>query len=190
MGAESLNPYVAGAQALGGIIKSVVGFGQASKGNRLLKGLVYPTETIPTEITDAAATGLPSEQYNQAMKNIQRNQLVALRGSQDRRSGVALISNIQQGTNDATLNLDAKNAEARQSNQFRLASWKDKVWQHNVRDKYNRDYDYAMKLKGMGNQNLYGGVDQIAGGAALGASGGLFGGGGGKNNTPSYSGYI
>lgn len=186
MGLESLNPYIAGAQAVGGIIKGIAGLAQKHKANKLLGNLQFPNEQIPQEIVNAAATGLPSEQYNLAMKNIQRNQLAAIRGTQDRRSGIAAISGIQQGTNDATLNLDAKNAEARQANQFRLASWKDKIWQTNIKDKYNRDYGYAMQLKGMGNQNLFGGFDQIAGaGTTLG--GGLFGTGGGTKNTTNNS---
>ena len=179
MGAESLNPYIAGAQALGGILKTTAGIIQTGKANKLLKGLQFPNEQIPQEITDAAATGLPSEQYNLAMKNIQRNQLAVLRGSQDRRGGLGLISGIQTGSNDATEKLDAQNAAARQQNQFRLASWKDRVWQNNIKDKYNRDYGYAMSLKGMGNQNTWGGFDQILGAGATAAGNGMFGGSGG-----------
>lgn len=178
MGLESLIGQKAAqtGQLIGGGIKLLAGAKQKKEANKLLSGLKYPDEEIPTEITNAAATGLPSEQYNLAMKNIQRQQLVALRGAQDRRGGLAAISGIQQGTNDATLKLDSENAQVRQQNQFRLAGWKDKIWQHNIRDKYNRDYGYAMQLKAAGNTNLYGGVDQMVGGV-IGGAGSLYGGG-------------
>lgn len=171
-----------GASILGGVIKGLVGGGQRRKGRKLLDSLQYPEEKIPTEITDAANTGLPSEQYNQAMRNIQRQQLTALKSSQDRRGGLSVIPTIQQGTNDATLNLDVANANARQQNQFRLAGWKDKVWQNNVKDKYNRDYAYGMGLLGQGNQNLYNGIDQgIAGAGMIGY--GLYGQPSGNSST-------
>lgn len=187
MGVESLNPVIAGAEALSGLIKTGVGLFQTGKANKLLKGLQYPNEQIPQEITDAAATGLPSEQYNLAMKNIQRQQLQALRGTQDRRGGLGLISGIQTGTNDATAKLDSENAAARQNNLFRLASWKDKIWQNNIKDKYTRDYDYAMKLKGMGNQNTFGGFDQILGSGTTFAGSGGFNSGGRTGNTTNNS---
>jgi hypothetical protein len=154
-------------QGVSSIVKGIVGAGQIKKGRKLLNSLQYPNEEVPSEIVSAASTGLPSEQYNQAMKNIQRQQLVALRGANDRRGGLGLVSNLQQNSNDATLNLDAKNAEARQANQFRLAGWKDKVWQNNIRDKYAMDRSYAMGLIGSGNQNVFGGVDQAIGGSGL-----------------------
>ncbi len=181
---------------LSGIISGIAGIGQTHKANKLLKGLTYPIESLPAEITqnqtlasEQANQGLPSQQYQMAMRNIQRQQLGALRGAQDRRGGLAALSSINQGTNDATLNLDALNAQARQQAQQRLmnvnsqtANWKSQLFQKNVRDKYNRDYDYAMRLKGMGQQNLYGGIDKaVSGGASLlmggfGSGAGLFAG--------------
>ena len=172
----------AAAQGVGSLIGLIAGGKQKREGRKMLKGLQYPTEQIPTEITNAAATGLPSEQYNMAMKNIQQQQLMALRGAHDRRSGIGLIPQIQEGTNNATLNLDAKNAEVRQANQFRLAGWKDKVWQNNIKDKYDRDYSYAQNLIGYGNQNTMAGLDQLTGAGAL-AANSLFG--QGKKTKPS-----
>lgn len=172
----------AAAQGVGSLIGLIAGGKQKREGRKLLKGLQYPDQQIPSEITNAAATGLPSEQYNMAMKNIQQQQLMALRGAHDRRSGIGLIPQIQGATNNATLNLDAKNSEVRQQNQFRLAGWKDKVWQNNVKEKYDRDRDYAMNLIGYGNQNTMGGLDQLAGGAAM-AVNSLFGGGNRRSST-------
>ncbi len=177
-------------QGAGGIVKLIVGAGQKRQGKNILKGLTYPTEEVPQEeienqklLKQQSATGLPTEQYANAMKNIQRQQLMALRGAHDRRGGLGLISNIQQGTNDATLGLDAKDAAMKVANtnayvagNNRLASWKDKVWQQNVLGKYNQQYNYGMGLLGQGNQNLVGGIDQTLAGAGTAAYGaGLFG---------------
>lgn len=126
-----------------------------------------------------AATGLPSEQYNQAMKNLQRQQLMSLRGASDRRGGLSLLAGNQQAYNDALLNLDVANAKARIGNENTLykinqnvAGWKDKVWSNNVRDKWNRKYQMANTLIGYGNQNASNGTDQLLAGG-ISALGGL-----------------
>jgi hypothetical protein len=179
---------IGGASLVGGALKSLIGGGQKKQGNQVLNQanqLGAFNEQVPTEITNAAATGLPSEQYNQAMQNIQQQQLMAIQGAQSRRAGIGAIAGIQGATNSANLNLDVKNAQAKQQNQNTLASWKDKVWQNNVKSKYNQQYNYGMGLLGAGNQNLVGGIDQ--GLAGLGSAAyGLYG-GSGKNTSLNYS---
>lgn len=191
----------------GALIKGLVGAKQKREGKKILNGLQYPTEQVPQEEIEnqnlarqQAATGLPSEQYANAMKNIQRQQLLAIRGAHDRRGGLGAISGIQQGTNDATLNLDTADAKQKISNQQnlmnvnnRLASWKDKVWQNNVMGKYNQQYAYGNSLLGVGNQNVSNGLDQAIGSFGTGAAGfygntsGLFGGGGGNSGLSPYT---
>lgn len=202
MGLESLagaagaaTPWGAIASAAGGLINLGVGLSQRHQGKKMLKQIGdAPIENIPNEVLQnqkmaqlRANTGLPSEQYNQAMKNLQRNQMMALRGSQDRHGGLALIGGSQQMMDDGTLKLDVANANARQQNEKTLyginnqvGQWRDKVWQNNVNNPYMRKYQYANSLLGAGNQNLTTGIDQIAGGAALyGGSGGF----GRRNNN-------
>lgn len=196
MGLEGLaggTPYGAIAQGVSGLIGGVTGLIQKGQGKKMLKGLQYPTESLPQEYaqnqqlaTQQAAQGMPSEQYVKAMKNIQQQQLMAIRGAQDRRAGVGLIPYIQQQTNDANLNLDSQNAQMRLANQRNLmnvnsqvAGVKRDLFDLNTRQKYNRDYDYAMSIIGAGNQNLTGGLDKIASGGL-----GLFGGGVRGGNSP------
>src|SRR6185503_16235538 len=189
---------IAGAGLVGGLIKGIVGHKQKKEGKNILAQadkMGAFNEQVPTEITNAAATGLPSEQYNQAMQNIQQQQLMAIQGAHNRRAGIGLIPSITNATNSADLNLDVKNAEARQQNQLRLASWKDKVWQNNVKGKYNQQYNYGMGLLGAGNQNLVGGIDQglagIGQGVICGGYGtGLLGKGSGLNNSTTTVGNI
>ena len=170
------------AQGVGALINTGIGFAQRSKGKKLLKQIgEAPDMPIPNEVLQnqkmaqlRANTGLPSEQYNNAMKNLQRNQLIALRSGQDRRGGLSLISGSQQGMDDATLKLDVADANARMQNEKTLygvnnlvGNWRNRQWQNNVGDKWNRKYQYAQSLLGAGNQNATTGVNQLVGAGAL-----------------------
>lgn len=185
----------AAAQGIGGLISGVTGFFQRRRAKRLLKGLAEPIESIPSEVLanqqmakTAATTGLPSQEYNLAKSNILNNQANTIQSAQDRRGALDVIPSVQANTNKATLNLDASNANARMQNQKTLmdvnnqvAGWKDKVWDNNVRQKYLRNYQYAMQMLGAGGQNLTSGLDSIA-------AAGLLGFGGGNNlQTPNYA---
>lgn len=164
-------------QTAGGLMKFGIGYFQNRKANKLLKGLQYPTQSIPSAIRQNksqaeldANTGMPSEQYNLAMKNFQRNQLAGLRAGMDRNAGVGLITSLNDNLNTATGNLDAKSAQIRMQNKRNLqdvnniyGGWQDRIWRNNVKDKYDRDYNYAMSLKGAGNQNMIAGADSFIG---------------------------
>lgn len=205
MGAESLlgglagaTPWGAIASAAGGLINAGVGFAQRAKGKKLLKQLGdAPTEQIPNAVLQnqkmaqlSANTGLPQEQYNNAIKNLQRNQMIALRGASDRHGGLSLLAGSEQGLNDSTLKLDVADAAARTNNQKTLyginnqvGNWQDRVWQNNVNNPYMRKMAYANSLLGIGNQNASTGVDQLAGAGAL-----FAGSGGIRRRTPGNSG--
>jgi hypothetical protein len=175
---------VGGVNAIGGIIKGIAGAKQKKQGKKLLNGLELPEEQLAPELTENqniarqnAATGMPSEQYAQAMKNIQRNQLTAFRSAKGGRGGLGNIAGILQGTNDATLGLDAQNAQMRVNNQGRLmdvnnniASWKSKLFDLNKRQPYEDKRNYAYGLIGAGNQNIMAGIDQGVAGIGQGAS--------------------
>ena len=185
-----MNPLMAGAaaaEAIGGLVNLGVGIAQRKEGKKLLKGL--GEEQVPQEFIEnqrlakaRAGEGLPSDQYNQAMRNIQRQQLMALRGGHDRRGGLGILPQIQQGTNDATLNLDVANANKKLENERYSMGINSQVGQfkNNI---FRRKQDYAMQLKGTGGMNAVAGADKIGAGIGYGISGGLFGGGGGRTST-------
>lgn len=189
--------FSAGAGLVSGLISGIAGIGQRNKAKKALNQLQYPTEQLPEELTrnqnmaeQMAGQGLPSEQYNQAMKNIERQQLMALNNAHNRRSGLIGLGGIQQRGDDALLNLDVANSQQRIANQRNLMSVNSQVagvkrdlFDKNVRDKYNRDYGYNMSLLGSGNQNLFGGIDKGVAGLG-GILSGLFG--SGKKNK-NYS---
>lgn len=200
-------PLFAAANVASGLISGITGLSQQHKARKMLDKLQFPTETMPAEYIEnqnlarqQAATGLPSEQYTKAMRDIQRSQLLALRSANDRRGGLGVLPGLTQSTNDATLNLNAQDAAMRLANQRNLmnvnnqvAGVKRSLFDVNQRAKYKQDYGYAMGLLGAGGQNLTTGLGNLAtGGLSLfggGMGGGNRGGGGYADVTlrPDYS---
>lgn len=176
---DPMSLIMGGTQLLGGVFSSLVGGKQVRQGNRLLKQSPHLDYEIPSEAIQAASEGLPSEQYANAMKNIQRQQATALSAANDRRGGLATIAKTQALSNDATGNLDAQDAAARMQNQRILGSYRDKAW--GIKDR-NRQEDraYAYGLIGSGNQNKAAGFDKITSGVGYGLLGGF---GGGKSQN-------
>lgn len=174
---------------------------QKSKAKKELARLndEQPIETIPKEIIQnqelaslRAKTGLPSEQYVQAMKNIQRQQARTLRAANDRRMGLNVLSSIDDNTQRAQGNLDVANAKARQENEKvlmdvnnQVGNWKKGQYDRNVRQVWGRDFDYNMGLLGAGNQNI---SNSIASG--LGVAGALASSLGKGGNTNSNSSWV
>lgn len=171
---------------------------QRSKAKKELNKLnaEKPVETIPEEVIRnqelaklRASTGLPSEQYSLSQKNIQRQQMRSLRGASDRRMGLGLIGSLNDNANLAQGRLDSENAQARQQNEKvymdtnnQVANWKKGIFDRNVRQVWDRNFDYNMGLMGAGNQNIANGINSginLAGSALM--SSGL-GNGGGTNS--------
>lgn len=183
-------------------VSLVSGYFQRKAAKKLLAQNPYPTEGMPAEelanqqIAEGAATqGMPSEQYQQAQRNIQRNQAAQIAATAMAPGGAARnIGAIQQGSNDANANLIAQSAEMRRQNISQLlgvnsqvASWKDKLFDWNQRQKYIQNYNYGMSLLGQGNQNLMKGADKLVGTAAGSTSSDSFGGGGGGGGAMAAS---
>jgi hypothetical protein len=192
----------------------ITGGVQKHKANKALADLNrnQPIETIPQEILQnqelaslRSKTGLPSEQYAMAQKNIERQQARSLKAAMDRKMGLNLIGTLDDNANTAQGNLDVANAQARLGNEKTLmnvnnqvGNWRKGIYDRNVRQVWNRNFDYNMALKGQGNQNIANGINSginLAGTAITGAMGGsnsswangLFG--RRKNNNNNNSGY-
>lgn len=177
---------------IGGLGGAAIGIASGLFGRKKAKQTLaqspYPTQEMPSEITEnqqiargAAIEGMPAEQYAQAQKNIQRNQAAALAAAQDRRSGVQSIGAIQQQSDDASNQLAGQSAEMRRQNISQLlgvnqqaASWKDKLFDWNQKQKYIQQYNYGMGLLGQSNQNLLSGADRALGTIAGAVSSGMF----------------
>jgi|SRR6478735_263848 len=187
------------ANIAGGLVSGVTGFFQRRKAKRELSKLQRPEYAIPNEIMQnqkmaqlAASEGLPSQQYNNAMKNIQRSQANALSGAIDRRSALMALPKLQQQANDAYGKLDVADANARMNNQRQLyginsqvAGYRDKAFDINQMQPYQEKKNYYNSLLGAGNQNLMSGIDKAASGVGLLVGGGF---GGGKKKSASSTG--
>lgn len=203
--ATGASPWGFAAQAAGGLLSAGIGAIQRGQANRWLKRNPEPVENMPSEIKRnqqlaeiRANTGMPQEQYNNAMKNIQRQQLMTLRRASDFGGGkaLAILGGVNQQGNDAVGNLDATDAGMRIDNEGRLmtannnvANWKSQLFDRNVRQKWLRQWQQKMGELGSGNQNLTGGIDKlIASGLQFGAGGGF--GRGSRSRTGSGVGYA
>jgi hypothetical protein len=169
---------------------------------------VHPEYKTPQEILQNQALararanqGLPSAVYNKAMQDIGRNTNNAIRLSNDRRGGLSTISTVTQAANDANLKLDMADANQKLQNERQLidvnnnvARYRDKEFDWNKRDAYERKYNYGMQLLGAGNQNVTNALDRgVAAATQFGASGGFnnfFGGGGKKSSSALTSNLI
>lgn len=187
---------------IGGGISLVSGLIQKKKANRLLAQNPFPIEGMPNEVLanqqiaqGAATQGLPSEEYAQAQKNIQRNQAAQLATVQTSPGGaVRNIGAIQQNSNDANANLTAQSAAMRQQNIAQLlgvnnqvASWRDKLFDWNSKTKYAQNYNYGMGLLGQGNANVMAGIDKGLGTLTGAGASGLLGGGGASGSSSAGS---
>ncbi len=193
-----------------GGMKGLAGLYQLSKANKWLNNNPMPVESMPRELLEnkgiannMANIGMPQEQYNNAMTNIQRQQMMAIKSAQDRRGGLAALAGITNATNTAVVNLDSADAQARTQNQRTLlgvntdvARTRRDLYDKNVRDPYNRDFDYNMRLKGQGLQNLYRGAEGIMAGTIGGINdlasyytGGMAGGGNRRSSGQTTVGY-
>lgn len=166
------------AQAAGGLLSAGIGFIQRGQANKWLKNNQQPIEALPSEIKRnqelseiRANTGLPSQQYNNAMRNIQRQQLMSLRAAGQMGGGKALsiLGGINEQGNNAVGDLDARDAQMRLDNEGRLigvnnnvANWKSQLFDRNVRQKWQRQWEQMMGQLGSGNQNIVGGIDGLA----------------------------
>jgi hypothetical protein len=158
---------------LGGIISGassllggLFGGGQKRKARKMLASLRDPGYQIPKEFEqnlaqaeNMAKVGMPSEQYNLAGTNIQRNTQAGLRQLGRMSNPFAGIAGLQRGQNDAFSQLDAQNAAARRQNllgamgaRSQLAGQK-LAQQQYAQQGYMNQVNQANALMGAGIQN-------------------------------------
>lgn len=167
------------ANTASGIFSGIIGLRQRRKAKKLLANLQRPEYMIPNEVLQNqkmaqqdANEGLPSEQYAKMQQDIQRQQNRALVAAGSRRGALMALPGLQQQANDQLTNLNIRDVQARRENKQRLyginaqlGQYRDKAFEINKMQPYQRDYNYAQSLLGMGNQNLYGGIDKLIGGS-------------------------
>lgn len=188
---------VGGTTALIGGIKTI-------SGNRKMKKLEKnrPQYEIPqeymqnvqnaqqglTEAQHAAMQGMGEAQKQQYIQNVNRNSAFALSQADDRKSGLAGVSDIAQSNVDAFGKLAAMDSEARSANQDKvfgarqflaqqqgaMGEQKGMQWQTNVMNPYAQKVANAQGLIGAGMNDMSTGLQSMAGAALGGAMNGGF----------------
>lgn len=163
-------------QAGAGILQTIIGGGKARKAQRELERLQTPTYTPNKSIIDYYDKALSrfntdpyqSELYKQQQQQIGRNATTAINQAQDRRSGLAAVSGINRGANDAMLNAGVA-AEQQRNQRFgqlgnaagMRANEDMTAFQYNQVAPYEKKYNLlAMKAAG-NNQTAQAGMQNI-----------------------------
>jgi len=150
------------------LIQTGFGLSQYFKGKKAAADLVRPEYEIPPEIAQnmsaaqlQALEGLPAEQKQQYVENIQRGTQQAMGSLTDRGLGVAGAAGIFQQQSDAYRNLLGMDVQARQQAQGNLADarltmagYREKQQQINEFQPYQQDYLAAQAQMGAGMQNI------------------------------------
>lgn len=108
-----------------------------------------------------AQIGLPQQQQNNAENDINQTQAAAISAAQNSNNpGAAITSIVRQG-NKAKANLNAEDAQARETNQRYFINENGQVaqqelakQQNDVYDKFTRDFNQEQAYKGAASQNF------------------------------------
>lgn len=163
--------------AASAIYQGVKGAKQKREAAKLQKEADALERVNVNEARRMALTGTPEAEYQRQLQNINRNQALQLSYAKDRRMALAAAPNIQQATNDATMQLAAQDAQARQQNErLALGQANRASGLKGERAMYERQSGEA--LTGAAMQNVFNAAGYGAmalGGAGSSGSGGLFG---------------
>lgn len=169
-------PIALAAAAVPSVVKGISGLFGIGKGNRLARNNTRPTYQIPEEFQrnaqlaeQMAQIGLPQQQYNAALQNIGRNQTTAINAlSRSANPSIGLASLLRQ-SNNATLNLDAQDAAARQQNQRFAFGQRGLLGQQKLAkqnwdqlSRYQEIAQNAQALQGAGRQNAFGSLSDLS----------------------------
>jgi hypothetical protein len=173
--------------------KIISGISQKHQANQINASNIRPVQSVDpayqqnvNQAEQMAQTGMPSQQYNNSLNSINRNQtggLLALSRSPNPSAGIA--STIRAG-NDATNSLDATSAGMRNQNILNLmrqrsilAQQKQNAFDYNNKDKYSENLAKSQALLGAGNQNINNGLNDVGSVAGTMLKGNMFNSGNG-----------
>jgi len=164
-----IDPISLGLEAVPAIISGISSILQSGKAKRLAKENQRPIEMIPQGVTDsvqlaktlAMSGGLQGATEMAAKKEIARKAATAQAEATTRRAGVATAGAVQETSNEAGLQLAARDEAARTANTQNLiqqnqtlAGWQDKVWDYNNRQKYEENAAAIRALKTASQENM------------------------------------
>lgn len=180
--------------------KIISGISQKHQANQINASNIRPVQSVDpayqqnvNQAAQMAQTGMPSQQYNNSLNSINRNQsggLMALGRSANPSAGIASLI---RGGNDATNSLDATSANMRNQNILNLmrqrsilAQQKQNAFDYNNKDKYSENLAKSQALLGAGNQNINSGLNDVGSIGATMLSGNILK-GSGSNGMSGYN---
>ncbi len=183
-------------------INGAVGIAQYIKGQKIAKQNKRPSYEIPSEIKDnlsqaelQALEGLPPEQKQQYIENIQRQENFGLNALGDRKAGLTGLATLTQQGNDANKSLLSMDAAAKMENEKKLidtrsemAGFKDKQFELNKLLPFQAKSEAAQGLKGAGLQNISGALGSVTNTLENNALAKAYSGGSNTGSTPQLPG--
>ena len=156
-----------GASTTLGAVQTIYGMQQQKKNKR-------PTYEIPQEISQnlsqtqqQALQGMPEDQKQQYISNLQRSSAYSLSQANSRKGGLQGLGAINQNQNDAYGNMLSMDSQARMQNQNQLmgarqtmADYRDQAFQLNKENPYYEKTAQNNALIGAGMQNMSQGFQQ------------------------------
>lgn len=185
----------AGSALLGGVF----GLSQLNRARKLEKNNILPIDRVNQNILQnqalarqQAQIGIASQQYNNILNQQQGNLATVLNTAS--RSGQNInVGGLLRQANQATLNLNSQDAQARQQNQRLLmqqnqavAQEEQRVFNWNKAQPYLRTAQQVASLRNAGTQNLFSGIGTVAQMGIGGAFDNLGGGQATANQLPPF----
>lgn len=161
----------------GALYKGITGAIQTGKANAIDGANIRPTEQVDpayqqnvNTAEQMAQQGIPQEEINRQQNSINQNQTGAIASlSNSGNPGANLASVVRAGDN-ATGQLNAEQASARNKNTLLLmqqkgilAGAKQNAWNYNYADKYSEQLAKSEALRGAGMQNEAGAANALIG---------------------------
>lgn len=191
-----------GVAGVSAAVKIGQGISQNHKASQIEKQNPYPTESVDqgyyqnlNQAQSMANQGIAAPAYNNQLNAIGQNQAGAVQAlGKSANPGANLASIVRQG-DQATNNLNAQDAVARNRNMLQLlqerqtlSQQKDKAWDWNYQQKYLGNLAKSQALRGSANQNINSGANDIGSAGLTAGKMGAFGGGSsaGSNVTQGY----
>lgn len=157
------------AQVATGVAQAVAG---GVKANRLERPEYKIPDAVEANMTMAqrmAFQGLPDEQKQEFIQQIDRQMSSSIQGMSDRKAGIGAISALNQQAQDSSMKLLSMDTQQRMANIQNLmnmrnqyAQYSDKQFMMNEMQPFQQELQAAQQFQSAGLQNIMGGIGSIA----------------------------
>lgn len=166
----------------GALYKGITGAIQTGQANSIDKANIRPVEQVDpiyqqnvNTAQQMAQQGIPQEEINRQLNSINQNQAGAVSSLSNSGNPGANLASIVRAGDNATGQLNAQQAAARNKNTLALIQQrgllvgaKQNAWNYNYADKYSEQLAKSQALRGAGMQNEAGAANSLIGaGSAL-----------------------